>query len=179
METVKRQKSKILDLETENSKLKSKAEGKSDEKKSLEASYAEMDSELAQTLHNLRHEEKALRQGALASAKATDAQVDELQAENTRLKAAGQEVMQKYDLLAKAYAKEHQQMSFIEAKDAAIKKSPIKKSTRKAILPRRAPRVFLERSSHSGSAQRAFAALRQWKLKNNRQMMLLQQKSVP
>lgn len=185
-ETVKKQKVKIKDLETENSKLKSKAEGKSDEKKSLEASYAEMDSELAQTLHNLRHEEKALRQGALTTAKQTDAQVEELQAENARLKAAGQEVMQKYDLLAKAYAKEQRQMSFIEAKGAAIKKSAIKKvknAVRKAPLVKplahRAPHVFLERSSnrevphYHPSAKRAFAALRK------HQLMLLQQKSVP
>jgi chromosome segregation ATPase len=174
----KKQKVKIQDLQAENVKLKSKAESKSDEKKSLEQSYAEMDSELAQTLHNLRHEEKALRQGALQTAKATDAQVDELQAENARLKTAGQEVMQKYDMLAKAYQREHAQMSFIEAKDAATKKSTKKVASTKP-LAHRAPRVFLERSSHYGaphwrpSAARAFAALR------HHEMMLLQQKTTP
>lgn len=188
-EKVKVQKAKILELETENGKLKSRAQSKSDERGALEASYAEMDSELAQTLHNLRHEEKTLRQGALAKAKETDAQVEELQAENVRLKAAGQEVMQKYDLLSKAYAKQQRQMSFIESKNTATKKkvTAMKPLARRASPPslpshhlaHRAPRVFLERSSHSESphwrpsAKRAFAALRR------QQMMLLQQKSAP
>lgn len=178
-EITKKQKVKIQDLQAENSKLKTKAQSKSDERQTLEQSYAEMDSELAQTLHNLRHEEKVLRQGALQSAKATDAQVEELQAENARLKAAGQEVMQKYDMLAKAYQREHQQMSFIEAKDAATKKTSTKKVAGLKPLAHRKPSVFLERSSHYGSphwrpsAARAFAALRQ------HQLMLLQQNSAP
>jgi chromosome segregation ATPase len=198
-EKVKEQKAKISELQSQNEKLKSKAQTKSDERGALESSYAEMDSELAQTLHNLRHEEKALRQGALEKAKETDAQVEELQSENSKLKAAGQEVMQKYELLSKAYSKQQREMSFIESKNIATKKSAVKKSAVEAVkksavetkkpatkvaalkpkghsIAHRAPRVFLERSSHYGSphwrpsAKRAFAALQR------HQMMLLQQK---
>lgn len=144
------EKTQLAQALSENQELRQKAHiatSAAAEHEALQDSYSRVDSALSQTLHQLRREEKELLTGKLAADQGKSVQqIASLQADNARLKSAGSEVMQKYDLLQRAFVQEQQKLRYLATQ---LPQSPSHAITGRS----RKPRIFFQRANRRVSLQ--------------------------